>query len=324
MLHAMKSPFRTLCIIALSFGLALALPASAAGIKIVFVAGKPSHGPGDHEHRAGCLLLQKSLANVPNLQTVVVSNGFPADASVFEGAAAIVIFADGGGGHPAVQGDNLRTLGKYMDQGAGLVALHYGVEVPKDKGGPEFLDWIGGYFETHWSVNPHWTAHFAKLPEHPITRGVKPFAINDEWYFHMRFREGMTGVTPILTAVAPESTMSRGDGPHSGNPAVREAVKNKEPQHVAWAYERPNGGRGFGWTGAHHHRNWGNDDFRRTVLNAILWAAKMEVPAGGVQSTVTEVDLEQNLDPKRGNKPSMKLPKIELQPEPFVSPVTGR
>ena len=292
--------------------------------KIVFVAGTPSHAPGDHEHRAGCLLLQKSLAGVPNLQTVVVSNGFPSDASVFEGAAAIVIFADGGGGHPAIQGNNLKTLGKYMDKGAGLVALHYGVEVPKDKGGPEFLDWIGGYFESHWSVNPHWTANFSKLPTHPITRGVKPFAINDEWYFHMRFREGMKGVTPILTAVPPASTMERPDGQHSGNPAARESVKKQEPQHVAWAYDRPNGGRGFGWTGAHHHRNWGDDNFRKLVLNAILWAAKAEVPATGVTSRVTQADLLANLDKKDGGKPSMKLPMIELEAEQFVSPVTGK
>ena len=86
------------------------------------------------------------------------------------------------------------------------------VEVPKDKGGPEFLDWIGGYFETFWSVNPHWDADFTSLPNHPITRGVKPFKIRDEWYYHMRFREGMKGVTPILTAVPPDQTRgSEGD-----------------------------------------------------------------------------------------------------------------
>lgn len=311
-------------LLVLATGLLLAVGSVAADAKkVVFVAGKPSHGPGDHEHRAGSLLLAKCLAGVPNLQTVVVSNGFPADATVFTGAAAIVMFADGGGGHPAVQGDNLEILRKYMDEGVGLVCLHYAVEVPKEKGGLEFLDWIGGYFETHWSVNPHWTAHFAKLPQHPITRGVQPFAIKDEWYFHMRFRTGMQGVIPILSAVPPDSTMNRPDGAHSGNPAVREAVKNRMPQHVAWACERPNGGRGFGWTGAHHHRNWGDDNFRKTVLNAILWTAGIEVPANGVESVVTEADLAANLDVKPGGPPSMKLPKIELQPEPFVSPVTG-
>jgi hypothetical protein len=153
---------------------------------------------------------------------------------------------------------------------------------------------------------------------------VEPFAINDEWYFHMRFRDGMRGVTPILTAIPPESTTSRPDGPHSGNPAVLEAVKNREPQHVAWAYERPDGGRGFGWTGAHHHRNWGDDRFRKLVLNAILWTAKIEVPTTGFESRVTEAELLANLDEKGGRKPSMILPEIELEAETAVSPVTGR
>jgi trehalose utilization protein len=178
------------------------------------------------------------------------------------------------------------------------VCIHYAVEPTKEKGEREFLEWIGGCFEVNWSVNPDWMANFSKLPKHPITRGVAPFKISDEWYFHMRFPEGMTGVTPILTAVPPESTMSRADGPHEGNPAVREAVKRGDPQHMAWAYVRPNGGRGFGFTGAHYHKNWGNDNFRRIVLNAILWTAKVEVPDEGVQSTVTPEQLKQNLDPK--------------------------
>ena len=114
----------------------------------------------------------------------------------------------------------------------------------------------------------------------------------------MRFRDGMKDVLPILSAVAPESTMSRPDGPHEGNPAVRESVKRGEPQIVAWACERPDGGRGFGFTGGHYHQNWGNDDFRKLVLNAILWTAKVEVPAAGVESQVTEEDLKRNLDRK--------------------------
>ena len=67
---------------------------------------------------------------------------------------------------------------------------------------------------------------------------------------------------------------------------------------MAWAVERPDGGRGFGFTGGHNHANWGNDDFRKLVLNALLWTAKAEVPAGGVQSTVTAEELKQNLDKK--------------------------
>jgi hypothetical protein len=281
-------------------GLAFAtLNVDGAEKKIVLVAGRPSHGPGEHEHRAGCLLLEKCLNQVPGIRAVVVTNGWPQDESAFDGAAAVVFYADGGGGHPAVQGDRLQKLDAIMKKGVGMACIHYGVEVPKDKGGKEFLDWIGGYFETDWSVNPHWDAEFASFPDHPITRGVKPFTIRDEWYYHMRFREGMKGVIPILTALPPATTLNGPDGTHSGNPAVREAIRKGERQHVAWACERPDGGRGFGFTGAHFHRNWGNENFRKTVLNALLWVAKSDVPANGVECALTADELKQNLDPKR-------------------------
>jgi len=282
----------------LSFLLTGTLMTQAADKKIVFIAGKPSHGPGDHEHRAGCLLLQSCLQNTPGVTSVVYSNGWPDKADAFDGTDTVVVYADGGSGHPLLQQDHLKTVGELMDKGVGLVCLHYGVEPTTEKGQKEFLDWIGGAFEVNWSVNPHWMADFKDLPKHPITRGVKPFKIQDEWYFHMRFRDGMKDVTPILSAVPDASTTNRNDGPHEGNPAVREAVKRGEIQVVAWAAERANGGRGFGFTGAHFHRNWGDDNFRKTVLNAILWTAKVEVPTDGVISTVTPDLLKQNLDAK--------------------------
>jgi type 1 glutamine amidotransferase len=272
--------------------------AVAADKKIVFIAGKPSHGPGQHEHRAGCLLLQSCLKDVPGVTSVVYSNGWPAESSALDDAAAIVVYSDGGGGHPLLQADRLKTIGALMDKGVGLVCIHYGVEPTKDKGQKEFLDWMGGAFEINWSVNPHWDADFKALPNHPITRGVKPFKIRDEWYFNMRFREGMKGVTPILSAVPDASTTNRNNGPHEGNPAMREMVARGDAQHVAWAAERADGGRGFGFTGGHFHQNWGDDNFRKVMLNAILWTAKVEVPAEGVQSTVTPEQLAENLDPK--------------------------
>ncbi len=267
--------------------------------KIVFVAGGASHGPGDHEHRAGCLLLKSCLDKLPGITSEVHSNGWPRNPSLaFAGASTIVLYSDGGGGNPFLAGDRLQTIGKLMDNGVGLVCLHYAVEPTKEKGEREFLDWIGGCFELDWSVNPTWDADFKQLPNHPVARGVSPFKVLDEWYFHMRFPEDLRGMRPILSAVPPPSTMNRPDGPHEGNPAVRESVKKGELQHMAWAYERPNGGRGFGFTGGHFHRNWGNDNFRKVVLNAILWTAKAEVPPDGVSSRITPEDLKKNLDPK--------------------------
>ena len=282
-----------------AIALLLATGAFAADKKIVLIAGKLSHPPGMHEFRAGCLLLQQCLNQTPGITSVVYSNGWPSEANAFDGADAILIFADGGGGHPFIRPDRLKIIGDLMKKGVGLGTAHYGVEVPKDKGGPEFLAWTGGYFETYWSVNPHWDAGFTNFLAHPITRGVKPFQVRDEWYYHMRFQPDMKGVTPILTAVPPDGTRGRlgTSSTHGGNPEVQKHMG--EPEHVAWAYERPDGGRGFGFTGAHHHKNWGNENFRKIFLNALVWIAQAKVPANGVESIVTPEQLQANLDPKK-------------------------
>ncbi len=287
----------------------MATPAAfaAEGKTALLLAGRPSHGPGEHEHNAGILLLAKCLKeNVPGLNVVTHLSGEWPSAEELAKADTIVFYADGGGGHPAIQQERIAQIEKQMKRGAGLVCIHYAVEFPKEKGGPEFVNWLGGYFEPNWSVNPHWTADFKSLPEHPVTRGVKPFSSNDEWYYHMRFRDGMKGVSPILTDLPTAETLTRPDGPHSGNPDVRKAIANKEPQHVAWATEREDGGRAFGFTGGHFHRGWGNDDQRKLLLNAILWTAKMDVPASGVPSKVSAEQLTENQDPKQGSKKAGK------------------
>lgn len=275
--------------------------AEAAKKKIVFIAGNPSHGKGEHEHRAGCMLLADQL-NKSGLavEATVTTNGWPKDNSIFDGAAAIVMYADGGGGHPAMkQLDELKKLAK---AGVGIGAIHYAVEIPKGNPGDTFLDLVGGYFESDYSVNPHWNASF-KLPKHPITKGIHDYSMTDEWYYHMRFRKGMEGVTPILTDLPPPESLSRPDGAHEGNPDVRAAVlERKEPQHMMWAYERPEKfgeGRSFGFTGGHFHKNWKNDDQRRVVLNAIVWISGLEVPKDGVPSkTPTDEEMQANLDKK--------------------------
>jgi type 1 glutamine amidotransferase len=276
-------------------------PVSDAGAadtaKVVLIAGRPSHGPGEHEFNAGCKLLTKCLAELPDVHPVFVAGGWPADESVLAGASTLVFFMDGGAGHPMIQENHLATLQKLMDKGVGLVCLHFAVEVPKGNPGDKFEDWIGGYYESGFSTNPHWTAEFQTLPRHSITRGVKPFAIRDEWYFNIRFRPSMKGVTPILIA-RPDDQTREGLSSAPRGP-LRHIVEAKGRQEVlAWAVERPDGGRGFGFTGAHTHKNWGDPNFRKLVLNAILWTAKRDIPLDGVPSHVSATDLTENLDPK--------------------------
>lgn len=267
--------------------------------KALLIAGNPSHGFGAHDHLSGCSLLAKLLnqSGLPIEAEVfsVQKQGWPSQEQL-EAADTILIYSDGGGGHPF--NAHLQQLNELTAKGKGIVCIHYGVETTAGPNGNAFLNWIGGFFEPHWSVNPHWVANYKKLPNHATTRGVKPFSTNDEWYYHMRFLENMQGVTPILTDLPPKESLDRPDGPHSGNPDVRRAVLElKEPQHMAWARQRPDGGRGFGTSGGHVHWNWGNDQFRKLILNAIVWTAGLDVPAEGVpEGKVTVEDLLQNHD----------------------------
>jgi type 1 glutamine amidotransferase len=267
-------------------------PTDPALTKIVLVAGRPSHGPGDHEFFAGSAILMKMLKETPGVFPVMARDGWPMNpAETFKNAKAVVFYMDGGGGHPVIQKDHGDVVQKLIDNGVGFVNLHYAVEYPK-KEQDRIFHWLGGYYETGFSTNPHWDADFKTLPDHPITRGVKPFGIRDEWYFNIHFAPENKAVTPILKATPPDGVR--------GTPAAKEFKGHEEI--VAWALERGDGGRSFGFTGGHTHKNWGNENFRRLVVNAILWSAKVEVPKNGAKVDMDAAVLNKNLDRKGGKK----------------------
>ncbi|MBM3724901.1 MAG: ThuA domain-containing protein [Acidobacteria bacterium] len=262
----------------------LAASLNAAQKKIVLIAGRPSHPPGSHEFNAGVTLLDKVLRQ-NKVFPVIVRGGWPEDPAVFQDAASIVFYMDGGERHPMLQPGRLEMLRTLAAKGAGIACLHYAVEVPKDNGGAELLSWIGGYYERPYSTNPVNDATLEPgAPAHEISRGWSGFSIRDEWYYRMRFEP--TGVIPILTTMLPKNDPQR--------------------EVVAWAKQRPGGGRGFGFTGGHFHRNWANPDFRRLVTNAILWTAKAKIPRGGARCDVSPDDLTTGLDPKPEPRPAQK------------------
>jgi hypothetical protein len=261
--------------------------APAGTKRIVFIATHGTHGGiGNHEFLAGSLYLARRINEVyPNAWAVVYTEDkWPKDLSNADG----IIVALNHGGKAA---ENPLVIAA-CERGAGYMAIHFGVEVKKGAQGENYLKWIGGYFETFWSVNPFWKPEINIIGKHPTANGVKPFSIVDEWYYHMRFVDGMTGVTPILSAIAPVNTVHYKDkaSDRGGNADVLKSVENKEPQALAWAYTRPSGGRGFGFTGFHVYNNLANDSFRTTLLNGVAWISGLEVPEGGVPSTTPTKD----------------------------------
>ena len=256
--------------------------------KIVLVAGRTSHGRGDHEFFAGSALLMKMLQQTPGVFPVMARDGWPKNPKTFEDAKSVVFYMDGGGGHPILNKGHKEVVQKLMDKKVGFVNLHYAVEYPKSQS-EHVLSWLGGYYETGFSTNPHWVAKFETFPKHAITRGVKPFESKDEWYFNIRFQPESKGVTPILEATPPDGVRN-----------TAEAKKHKgRKEVVAWTHERADGGRSFGFTGGHTHKNWGDENFRRLVVNSILWSAGVEVPATGAKVEMDASELKLNLDRKR-------------------------
>ncbi len=283
--------------------------APRASKKLVLVAGKPSHPPRMHEFNAGVQLLQHCLRSVEGLDTHIVLNGWPQDESVFENMDGVVFYMDGGGGHEIVKesGRRLELIESWMQSGKGIGCMHFAVEVVPDQAGEQMKRWIGGHYEHLYSCNPIWEPEFSVFPDHPITRGVKPFQVKDEWYFNMRFINDIEGngqreisgakFVPILVA-SPSDEVRDGPYVYPRGPYDHIQQSKGRAEAMMWCVERPLGGRGFGFTGGHFHDNWSNDQFRKTVLNAMLWITGVDVPDDGVDSKLEPGQIDQNLDPK--------------------------
>lgn len=304
--HGREAPLNKLVAMstALLFGMmsaAFVSCAAAADKEILLIGDKPSHGPGQHEHNADVYTLTKWLNTVKGIHATPIYDKWPDDLSALDKADEIFMDCDGGNGHPLfAKPERLAAVQKAAARGAGIMFYHWCTEAPATTFHQEMLDLVGANFELYHSVNPEFEARFTSFSKYPVTQGVKPFAMKDEWYFNLRFRDDMKGITPILSMIPPASSMSRPDGDRSGNADARAKVAQGVPEIVAWTYERPNGRRSAGFAGGHYHTNLGNESFRKVVLNSILWVAKVKVPKNGVEVTVDPADLTGRLDTKQG------------------------
>ena len=238
---------------------------------IVFFGGVKTHGPGAHEHLQDAQLLKRCMETSPDAAGVrcrIYLDAWPSNPAELDDAATLVLCWEGWDKHliNKQHPERVKKFDNLMRRGVGLVCFHAATAVDDAVEDP-FLDWIGGNKKIAYSLHP--MARDVRLalasPDHLICRGVGPMDFpEEEFYCRIFFRPGDKRITPILTAMLPP--------------------ERPEKQIVGWACERADGGRAFACTGLHYHANWKNDDFRRLALNAILWTAHVEVPAGGVRS----------------------------------------
>src|SRR6516225_5751321 len=77
-------------------------PADFKGKRILIVAGRQSHGPGEHEFFAGSAILMNLLKQNEEVFPIMARDGWPKNEKLFDTADCIVMYMDGGGGHPAI------------------------------------------------------------------------------------------------------------------------------------------------------------------------------------------------------------------------------
>lgn len=280
-----------LVLLAITGWSALAAPATAQvpPKKIIFLAGPKEHGaPGRHEYERDLRELAWSLEHATNLKgvtTQVIVGKPPRDLKIYEDAAAIVIVGNGdwlqretgmlfqqaqdtdGRVYDAETTAFLKAFDSLIkEKQIGLSMWHYTMWNDNWAGKRYMLDWLGGIWIPYASHNPVDTWSIKPLPvKHPILNGVNPWEMREEMYArYLLYTDPRR--TDLLTGTA-------------ANP------KNGGPDTIAWAYERPDGGRGFVWGGADFHDNLHTKpDYRRFLMNATAWLAKLDVPAEGIQA----------------------------------------
>jgi type 1 glutamine amidotransferase/glucose/arabinose dehydrogenase len=248
--------------------------------KIVLLAGPlDSHPKDSHEYERNIVLLKHALDSaLKDVRVEIHFNGWPDDPATLDDADTIFITSGGCDrkleDHPLYVGDRFKIIEKQMKRGCGIIFHHWSTFHPA-KYHDAITEWVGGYFD--YENGPAANKWYSKIetrdwdavihePEHPIARGVKPFKVKEEFYYNLRYRDNDPRLKLILCK----------DG---GDPRA---------SAVGWAVERADGGRGWGFTGGHFYSNWWLPDFRKLVLNAIAWTAKIEIPPGGIQSTLEE------------------------------------
>lgn len=283
----------------------LARVRAQAPTRIVFVAGPKDHGaPGAHEHAQDLAALKGCLedSNVKDLHVEVVTGVVP-DPATLTDAAAIVLESSGDryeqehhalfpfdgatdhqGYDPATTA-RLAQLDALTRKGMGMVVFHYATYVNNATARRYFQDWVGGYYESGYSrtVSTEWTASPTSAT-HPILRGVQPWTSREEFYIRLRMPDDDARRTPLIVATPTSPTrLPALTAPMvPGGPPSPLTSPDVEPSLVSWAVERAGGGRGFVMTGVHAHQNLSIDAHRRLLLNGIVWAARRDVPAGGV------------------------------------------
>ncbi|CAN5254290.1 hypothetical protein BH10PLA2_BH10PLA2_13470 [soil metagenome] len=243
----------------------LAAPVQAADPpkKILLLGTKPdTHPPESHEYMAGVRLVARMLKQFPGLEVQVVQ----ADPPWAEGpellakADGVFLYMTEGARWLSADPARIKAFQELAKRGGGLVALHWAMGTKIAEPVPVYVNLFGAcHGGPDRKAKDTDVAVRVIDKKHPVTHGLTDFRLPDEWYFRLKVVAPPARIDPLL-----------------------EATLETKNETVAWAFSRPDGGRSCGFTGLHYHDNWKNENYRRFVVQAILWSVKQNIPEAGV------------------------------------------
>jgi hypothetical protein len=254
----------------------LASPLARAGEKkrLLLVGQGPDgqHPKGTHEYQAGVAILARCLPRIADLDiTVVQADGvWKEGPDLLSRADGVVLFVAEGAKWIHDDPARARAFAKLAARRAGIVGLHWAIGTRDAKPIDAFLKLLGA---CHGGPDRKFKVVTADLEiadaNHPITAGINKLRVHDELYYQLKVVKAAKKITPLLLA----------------------SIEGKK-EMVAWAWERPDGGRSFGFSGLHFHDNWRLPAYRRLIVQAVLWTLKLPTPKDGLVVDVSEADLK--------------------------------
>ncbi len=239
-------------------------------IKVVVIAGavKEVDRVGHHDYLGGCRLVQHLLQLTPGVEVILVKKDWPENEAVFVGADGLVFYTDGAGKQAYLQTpERIKVIQALVDAGVGLTSIHQAVEFPSTLA-KQSAEWIGANYNA-LSGRGHWDSSHDSFPDHPLTRGVTPWKINDGWLNQFKFPVGGKNVTPLVW---------------SGKVHLGTAAGGSK-DIVRWTFDRADGGRSFSFSGLDAHSAWELAGVRKLIINGILWTTGVQIPKDGYRKT---------------------------------------
>jgi type 1 glutamine amidotransferase len=247
------------CLCLVVFSVSPLVAADPQPTRLLLIAGPADgHPPETHEYVAGINRLQKSLTDHPGVtvRTVTADDAWTDGPTLLDGCDGAVLFRSEGAKWVSASPERHAAFTRLAKRQGGLAVLHWGMGTKAAEPIPAFTALFGG---CHGGPDRKFQVVETRLAPsarpHAIAAGIEPFVVRDEFYYALKWPADVP---------RPE--------------AVLQATIDGEPQTVAWAWDRPDGGRSFGFSGLHYHANWDHASYARLVTQGVLWTVR--VPLG--------------------------------------------